>query len=96
MERVLFSLNGTPIAVADVFLAVAALALYLLAVIARSLARRGRTEREETYAAVERQREILHALVDASERLLRERPKCTLAHLIDMPQQELELLRRFR
>jgi DNA recombination protein RmuC len=66
MERVLFSLNGTPIAVADVFLAVAALALYLLAVIARSLARRGRTEREETYAAVERQREILHALADAS------------------------------
>ncbi|MCI0737322.1 MAG: DNA recombination protein RmuC [Beijerinckiaceae bacterium] len=66
MERALFSLNGAPVAVSDLLLAATALALALLAMIARSLARRARLESEAASAAAERQREILHALAEAS------------------------------
>ncbi|MCI0601167.1 MAG: DNA recombination protein RmuC [Beijerinckiaceae bacterium] len=50
----------------DLLLAATALALALLAMIARSLARRARLESEAASAAAERQREILHALAEAS------------------------------
>jgi DNA recombination protein RmuC len=66
MERVFFSLNGTPIAAADLLLAAAALALVLLAMIARSLARRTRLEREAATINAERQRELLQVLSNAS------------------------------
>ncbi len=66
MERILFSLNGTPIVAADLLLAAAALALVLLGVIAQSLGRRSNFEREAAAAAAERQRELLQALADAS------------------------------
>ncbi|MCI0465387.1 MAG: hypothetical protein L0Y57_00005, partial [Beijerinckiaceae bacterium] len=66
MERVLFSLNGAPVAASDLLLAAAALALLLLAMIAHSLARRARLENTAAAAAGEHQREILQALADAS------------------------------
>jgi DNA recombination protein RmuC len=64
MERVLFFLNGTPVAVSDLLLAAAAAALVLLAIIAKSLSRRARMDREETRAAAGSQREILRALAE--------------------------------
>lgn len=66
MERILFTLNGTPVAAADLMLGAAGLALALLAAIAGSLMRRARREREETLAAAERQRVILQALAEFS------------------------------
>lgn len=66
MERVLFVLNGTPVAASDLLLAAAGAALVLLAAIALILNRRTRLEREEMRAAAERQREILQALTEFS------------------------------
>src|SRR5579885_3177364 len=66
MERILFTLNGTPVAASDLLLAAAALALALLAFMAVNLARRGRLEREGALAAAERERVILQALSEFS------------------------------
>jgi len=66
MERVLFYLNGTRIAVADLLLAAAGLALVLLAIMAWSLAARTRASSRETFAAAERQREMLRAMQEIS------------------------------
>lgn len=62
MERVLFTLNGTPIAAGDVLLGAAGLALVLLAFIAWSLATRSRAGGREAFIASERQREMLRAM----------------------------------
>jgi hypothetical protein len=62
MERVLFLLDGTPVAESDLLLAVAAIALLLLATMALSVTRDTRMDREEMLAATGRQREILQAL----------------------------------
>jgi len=66
MERVLFSLNGAPVTVAELLLAAAVLGLVLLAMIARSLARRVRLESDAASISGERLREILQALANAS------------------------------
>jgi DNA recombination protein RmuC len=66
MERVLFVLNGTPVAESDLLLAAAAIALLLLATMALSVTRRTRMDREEMLAATGRQREILQALTEFS------------------------------
>jgi len=66
MERVLFYLNGTRIAVADLLLGAAGLALVLLAIMAWSLAARARASSRETLAAAERQREMFHAMEEIS------------------------------
>src|SRR5579885_3673306 len=66
MERILFTLHGTPVAASDLLLAAAALALALLAFMAVNLARRGRLEREGALAAAERERVILQALSEFS------------------------------
>jgi DNA recombination protein RmuC len=66
MERVLFNLNGTPIAVADLLLGAAGLALFLLVIIAWSLAARARASGRETFAAEERQREMFRAMEEIS------------------------------
>jgi DNA recombination protein RmuC len=63
MERVLFVLNGTRIAVADLLLGAAGLALVLMA---WSLAARSRASNRETLAATERQREMLRAMQEIS------------------------------
>ena len=66
MERVLFSLNGTPIAVGDLLLGAAGLALILLAVIAWNLAARARGGDQEAFASLERQREMFRAMEEIS------------------------------
>jgi len=66
MERVLFYLNGTRIAVADLLLGAAGLALILLAIMAWSLAARARASNRDTLAAAERQREMFHAMEEIS------------------------------
>jgi DNA recombination protein RmuC len=66
MERVIFALNGTPVTLVDLLLAAAALALVLLAMVARSLSRYARTEREEAVAASKRQGEIMQLLSEFS------------------------------
>ena len=66
MERVLFYLNGTRIAVADLLLGAAGLALVLLAIMAWSLAARARANSRDTLAAAERQREMFHAMEEIS------------------------------
>jgi DNA recombination protein RmuC len=66
MERVLFVLNGTPVAASDLLLAAAGIALALLAMVAWNIVRRARTEREEALSTAERQREILQALSESS------------------------------
>ena len=66
MERVLFYLNGTRIAVADLLLGAAGLALVLLAIMAWSLAARARASNRDTLAAAERQREMFHAMEEIS------------------------------
>jgi DNA recombination protein RmuC len=66
MERVLFVLNGTPVAESDLLLAAAAIALLLLATMALSVTRHTRMDREEMLAATGRQREILQALTEFS------------------------------
>jgi DNA recombination protein RmuC len=66
MERVLFYLNGTRIAVADLLLGAAGLALVLLAIMAWSLAARARANNRDTLAAAERQREMFHAMEEIS------------------------------
>ncbi|MDQ6704184.1 MAG: DNA recombination protein RmuC [Pseudomonadota bacterium] len=66
MERVLFILNGTPVAVSDLFLGAAGVALVLLAIMARDLARRARVGGLEAATALERQREMLHAMAELS------------------------------
>jgi hypothetical protein len=62
MERVLFHLNGTPVAGADLLLSAAGLALVLLAIMAWSLAARARASSREALASAERQREMFHAM----------------------------------
>jgi DNA recombination protein RmuC len=62
MERVLFHLNGTPVAGADLLLGAAGLALVLLAIMAWSLAARARASSREALASAERQREMFHAM----------------------------------
>jgi DNA recombination protein RmuC len=66
MERVLFTLNGTSIAVADLLLGAAGLALLLLTFVAWSLAARTRASGRETLAAEERQREMFRAMEEIS------------------------------
>jgi DNA recombination protein RmuC len=66
MERVLLVLNGTRIAVADLLLGAAGLALVLLAIMAWSLAARSRASNRETLAVTERQREMLRAIQEIS------------------------------
>lgn len=66
MERVLFILNGTPVAVSDLYLGAAGVALVLLAIMARGLARRAGTDGVEAAAAAEHQREMLQAMAELS------------------------------
>lgn len=66
MERVVFTLNGTSIAAADLLLGAAALALLLLAFIAWNLTARARMGGQEALASVERQREMYHAMEEIS------------------------------
>ncbi len=66
MERVFFHLNGTPIAGADLLLGAAGLILALLAIIAWSLAFRGRASREDALLGIERQREMFRAMEEIS------------------------------
>ncbi|HTV33500.1 MAG TPA: DNA recombination protein RmuC [Methylocella sp.] len=68
MDPILFHLNGTPIAEADLLLAAAALALVLLAAIAFGLAVRAKLGQAELWTAAERQ----HALFPAIEELSRQ------------------------
>ncbi len=62
MERVVFSLNGTPIAVADLLLGATVLALLLLVYMAWSLRSRTRMDGGEALASLEA---LLHPLVSA-------------------------------
>ncbi|WGJ14121.1 DNA recombination protein RmuC [Methylocapsa sp. D3K7] len=66
MERVVFTLNGTSIAAADLLLGAAGLALLLLVSIAWNLASRARMGRQEALASVERQREMFRAMEEIS------------------------------
>ena len=66
MERVFFHLNGTPIAGADLLLGAAGLILALLAIIAWSLAFRGRASRDDALLGIERQREMFRAMEEIS------------------------------
>ncbi len=66
MERVVFSLNGTPIAVADLLLGATALALLLLVYMAWSLRSRTRMDGGEALASLERQREMFRAMEEIS------------------------------
>jgi DNA recombination protein RmuC len=66
MERVVFTLNGTSIAAADLLLGAAGLALLLLAFIARNLTARARMGGQEALASVERQREMYRAMEEIS------------------------------
>ena len=62
MERVLFILNGTPVAVADLVVGAAALGLLLLAIIAWNLGSGARARSLDAQAASERQREMQRAM----------------------------------
>ncbi len=66
MERVVFSLNGTPIAVADLLLGATVLALLLLVYMAWSLRSRTRMDGGEALASLERQREMFRAMEEIS------------------------------
>ena len=66
MDRILFHLNGTPIAEADLLLAAAALALVLLAGIAFGLAVRAKLGQAELWTAAERQRALFPAIEELS------------------------------
>src|ERR1019366_8625396 len=66
MERVLFNLNGTPVAVVDLLLGTSGFALLLLAIMAWSLAARARASGGEAIASAERQREMYRAMEEIS------------------------------
>jgi DNA recombination protein RmuC len=66
MERVLFVLNGTPVAIADLVLGGAALGLLLFAVLVWNLGSGARARSLEALSAVERQREMLRAMEEIS------------------------------
>jgi DNA recombination protein RmuC len=66
MERVLFSLSGTPVALGDLLLGAAGLALLLLAIIAWNLATRAHTGGQEAFTILDRQREIFRAMEEIS------------------------------
>ena len=66
MDHILFHLNGTPVAGADLLLAAAVLAFVSLAWMAFSLAARAKAGPTESWAASERQRTLFQAMEELS------------------------------